>query len=128
MPTKGRGVAAERPPKNATAAQGEPKSVPDVAKELWQLLIDYGKQETVDPLKRLGKFVAFGVPAMLCLGIGVILLLIGGLRVLQTETGSHFTGHLSWLPYVITLAVAGLLAALAVMAIARQPKERRNRS
>ena len=37
-----------------------------------------------------------------------MLLLLGVLRVLQTETGTVFEGSLSWLPYLIT-AVFGLV-------------------
>lgn len=118
---------AATPSINETSSKPDDKSVADVAKELWELLVDYGKQETVDPLKRLGRFVAFGVPAMLCLGIGMILLLVGVLRVLQNETDGHLSGHLSWIPYVITLAVAGLLAGLAGLAITRKPKDRRSK-
>jgi len=98
----------------------EPKSISQVVRELWQLLLDYGKQETVDPLKRLGRFAAFGLPAMFCLAIGLSLLLLGALRVLQTETGSTFTGSLSWLPYVCTLGAALLFGGLAVAAIFRK--------
>ncbi len=110
---------AAPPPSNPAGA----KSISETARELWELLVSYGKQETIDPFKRLGRFVAFGIPAMFCLGIGVVLLLVGLLRVLQTETDGHFGGHLSWVPYVITLAVAGLLAGLAGLAITRKPKD-----
>jgi hypothetical protein len=90
----------------------EYKSVPVVVKVLWELLIAYGKQETIDPLKRLGRFVGLGLPAMWLLGIGLSLLLLGGLRVLQTETGTHFTGNWSWAPYLIVAAVALALLVL----------------
>jgi hypothetical protein len=93
------------------------KSVPDVVKELWELLVSYGKQETIDPLKKLGRFVGFGLPAMVCLGIGVSLLLLGGLRATQTEAGSWVTGNLSWLPYLIVTFAALVLIGLAAFAI-----------
>lgn len=91
-----------------------------MAKELWELVVTYAKQETVDPLKRLGKFIAFGMPAMVLIGVGFVLALVGLLRALQTETGSHFTGNLTWVPYVITIGVAVLLLGLAVLAIVRK--------
>lgn len=121
-------MAATPSSNNQRPSNPDDKNVADVAKELWELLVDYGKQETVDPLKRLGRFVAFGVPAMLCLGIGMILLLVAVLRVLQNETNGHLSGHLSWIPYVITLAVAGLLAGLAGLAITRKPKDQRSKA
>jgi hypothetical protein len=121
-------VAARPSSSTDKAPNADDKSIPDVVKDLWELVVSYGKQETVDPLKRFGRFVAYGVPAMFCLGIGMILILIGVLRVLQTETDNHLAGHLSWVPYLVTLAVAGLLAGLAAFAIIRKPKDQRTRS
>lgn len=106
-------------PAHLGAAQrgGDAKSIPEVATELWELGTAYAKQETIDPLKGLGRFVSFGVGGAVALGIGFVLLLLSGLRALQTETGSTFTGNLSWLPYLIVLAVGSILIALALMRI-----------
>lgn len=75
--------------------------------ELIGLLRRYLIQETVDPLKQAGRTLLFGSAAAILLGIGAVLVLLGALRVLQTETGTVFRGSLSWLPYGIT-AFAGL--------------------
>jgi len=104
-------VAAHTDP---TAARTAPKSPPEVASELWELTLAYAKQETVEPLKGLGRFVGFGLGGAYALGIGVSLLMLAGLRALQTETGSTFTGNLSWAPYLIVIAVGLVLMALAV--------------
>ena len=48
-----------------------------------------------------------------------MVLLIGLLRLLQTETGSTFTGNLSWVPYVIVTVVAVAVAAVAGAAVQR---------
>jgi hypothetical protein len=50
----------------------------------------------------------------------VILLMLAGLRALQTETGDALDGNLSWLPYLIVLAVAAALVAWAVTRISRK--------
>ena len=92
----------------------EPKSIPQVASELWELTVAYAKQETVDPFKGLGRYLRNGLGGYLALGLGTILLLLSGLRALQTETGSTFTGSLSWIPYLIVVLAAALLAALVV--------------
>lgn len=115
---------AATPPTQAKA-KGDDKSIPEVVKELWELLVSYGKQETIDPLKQLGRFVGFGLPAMYLLGIGIVLLLIGLLRVLQMETGPHLTGNWSWVPYVATLGAALLFAGLAVLAMFRYGSKQR---
>lgn len=100
---------------HTTASPSDDKSMPDLAGELWQLVLAYVKQETIDPVKALGRFVVFGVAGSVFLVIGLVLLVIGGLRALQTETGTVFQGAHSWLPYVITtfgsLVVVGLAAA-----------------
>jgi hypothetical protein len=94
--------------------------MPEVATELWALTKDYARQETVDPLKGVGRYVAYGGIGVLLGSIGVILLLLAGLRALQTETGSTFTGNLSWVPYLIVLVVAAALAGLAATRISRK--------
>ena len=93
-----------------------------VAGELWQLVVAYLKQETIEPLKGLIKFIAVGAGAMFCVGIGAVLLSLAGLRALQTETGDAFDGNWTWVPYVIVLVGAGLVAGLAVRAIGAEKR------
>jgi hypothetical protein len=40
--------------------------------------------------------------------------MLATLRFFQTETGSTFTGNLSWVPYIIMLVVSLVLAAAAM--------------
>jgi hypothetical protein len=98
----------------------ESKSMPEVATELWGLTKDYARQETIDPLKGVGRYLAYGGIGALLGSIGVILLMLAGLRALQTETGSTFTGNLSWLPYLIVIVVAGAIAGYAATRISRK--------
>jgi hypothetical protein len=90
------------------------KSIPTLLRELWELVVAYAKQEAVEPVRNLGRFVAFGVAGSLVLGLGLVLLVLAGLRALQNETGSHFQGNWSWLPYVIMLVVSLVLAGAAM--------------
>lgn len=76
-------------------------------RESFDLVVRYMKQETLAPLKSILKYVGFGVGGAVLVGLGTVLVLLGILRLLQTETGSSFTGDLTWLPYLITL-VAGV--------------------
>ncbi|MGK2950284.1 MAG: hypothetical protein ACSLFP_17065 [Acidimicrobiales bacterium] len=96
------------------------KSIPEVVGELKELATAYAKQETIDPLKGLGRFLGWGVGGAIVLGIGVVLLMLAGLRALQTQTDTAFTGSLSWLPYLITVVVGLVLMGLAVWRISRR--------
>jgi uncharacterized membrane protein YidH (DUF202 family) len=96
------------------ADRSDDRSLPTQVGELWRMVVAYLRQETVEPVRNLGRFVAFGVAGSLLLGVGVGLLLLATLRFFQTETGSTFTGHLSWVPYVIMLVVALVLAGAAM--------------
>lgn len=93
-----------------------------------QLVIDYVKQETLEPVKGLGRFLVFGVAGSLALCVGAVLLLVALLRLLQSETGSAFAGHLSWLPYLIVTVVALALAGLCGWRVVAGPAARRRRA
>ena len=73
-------------------------------------LVRYVKQETLGPLKAIGRTLAFGAGGAIMLGAGGILLLVGLLRALQSETGPLFAGEWSWAPYFPTL-IADLIAS-----------------
>ena len=90
------------------------------------LIRDYAKQETLGPLKGVGRWIAFGLAGAVFIGIGGVLLLIGLLRLLQGNPGhEHFTRGFSWLPYLITTAVAVLIAGLAVSRIRKSTLARK---
>ena len=76
--------------------------------ELLDLLRRYVIQDTVTPIRTVGRTLLFGCAAATLLGIGTVLLLLGVLRVLQTETGAAFAGTWSWVPYPIT-GILGLV-------------------
>jgi hypothetical protein len=94
--------------------------VPDTVQELKDLLIAYAKQETVDPLRNLGRYVGFGLAGIALLTLGTFMLSLSLLRVLQTMTGDVFDGFWSWVPYVIVVVVLGAVIALAVSRISHK--------
>jgi hypothetical protein len=75
------------------------------------MVVTYVKQQTIAPLKDLGRYVGFGLLGSLLFGFGVVFLALSGLRALQTETGDTFTGDWSWVPYLIVIFVLGVGAA-----------------
>jgi hypothetical protein len=79
-----------------------------------EVVKEYAVQETLGPVKGAGKWLAFGAAGAACVGIGCALLVLGFLRMLQTESAKTFAG--SWVtiaPYFFAL-----IATLFVMTFA----------
>ncbi len=94
--------------------------------ELFEFVKTYARQETLGPIKGAGRWLGYGAIGALLLGVGLMMLLLGLLRVLQTETDA-FDGSWSWVPYAIVLVAAGAIVALSFSRINRATlaKERR---
>ena len=86
-PRKGRKRGVPEP-------SGQSKSVVVTAQELWELVVAYFKQETVDPLKGLARYVGFGLLGAMLMGTGIFFLAMGGLRALQRSFGDRL--HHDW--------------------------------
>lgn len=84
---------------------------------------DYLVQETVGPLKTLKSFLIYGTVGSFFVGIGVLMLLIGLLRLLQGQ--SALQGHLSWLPYLIVVVVSAGVAGATVAMVLSGPARRK---
>ncbi len=80
--------------------------------EVKELVVRYLKEETIQPLKDVARFAAFGALGSVFVGFGAVMLLTGLLRFLQQFR--VLDGSLSWLPYLIVAVVAiGVLALTA---------------
>jgi hypothetical protein len=108
------------------AAKADEKSTTEVVSDLFDLLKNYARQETVDPLKSLGRFIGYGTVASLCFGIAGTLFTVGVLRLVQIETRDLFDGNWSWVPYIAALIVSGLLTVLSLKLIRRKPSHERS--
>jgi len=95
------------------AKQAEDASVGEVI----DYLKAYAKQETLGPLKGAGSWLGYGFGAAAALGLGLVLMLVGLLRLLQTEWERSASGNLSWLAYLIVLVVAAVLLLLTLSRI-----------
>lgn len=88
--------------------------------DLIDLVKAYAKQETLDPLKGAGRWVAMGVAGSLLMIIGGISLILAILRFLQEEGGSAVTGNLSWLPYLVTLVFVAIALGLLAFRLTKK--------
>ena len=77
----------------------------------------YAQQETVGPLKGAGRWIAYGAASAIALALGLSLILLGLLRLLQSETDFGDSRYWSWVPYLIVLVVCAVFIALAIMRI-----------
>lgn len=89
--------------------------------DAFQLTVDYLKQETVEPLRGLGRFLYMGIAGSFFLAGGLLLILIGVLRLLQTETGTALTGDWSWVPYAAVVVLGVLVIGVAAWRITAGP-------
>jgi hypothetical protein len=93
--------------------------------DAFQLTVDYLKQETVEPLKGLGRFLYMGIAGSFFLAGGILLILIGILRLLQTETGTALTGDWSWVPYAAVVVLGIAVIGVAAWRITAGPGEQK---
>jgi hypothetical protein len=90
------------------------------AGDFFDLVKAYAKQETLDPLKGAGRWLLLGLAGSVVLILGGISLTLALLRLLQEETGSIFTGNLSWVPYTLTLVAVVIVIALLAFRITKR--------
>jgi flagellar biosynthesis protein FliQ len=84
--------------------------------EVRDLFVRYLKEQTVQPLKDLGRFVAFGALGSVFVAFGVVVGLLGLLRMFQWLF-PVLDGSLSWIPYLIVVVLAVAVGALVVWRI-----------
>ena len=96
--------------------------ITQVALEIKDLTIAYAKQETVDPLKLLGRYIALGLAGALLIGVGFILLTFAGVRALQVETGTALTGNWTWVPYFAAIVFLAIVMVIFARMISRNPR------
>lgn len=110
----------------------EPKGPVEHLTELKDLVIAYARQETIDPLKTLGRYLGLGTAGALLIGIGWVFALMALLRGLQEidffdEAGAVNGGTWSWLPYLIVTFVGIVVAALYGRMVAKRLEEQQSR-
>ena len=88
--------------------------------ELAAMLRAYVVQETVGPLRGIGRYLLFGFLGGVGVSLSVVLGALALVRVLQTET-TVFGANWSFVPHLAGAAV--LIVAIVTMARAIRPKD-----
>ncbi len=80
----------------------------------------YARQETLGPLKGAARWVAIGTLAATSLGLAMVFLALGVLRLSQDLGGSALNGSWSFLHYLFTLIIVSLLVWLSFSRISQR--------
>lgn len=86
--------------------------------ELFKMVRDYVKQETLDPLRGVGRWLAWGIVGAISLLFGAVVGLFGLLRLLQAEVFDQPNGF-TWVPYMIIVGFALIMIWLSLTRIQR---------
>lgn len=89
------------------------------AQEIQQMVVGYAKQETVEPLKQLGRYLGFGLAGSVLVFMGTFFLGLATLRLMQSFEVFGGSSWASSLPYVITIVSLALVLALIYSAMSR---------
>ncbi len=93
------------------------------AQQLQKMMVTYAKQETVDPLKTLAKYVGLGIAGAVMIFMGALFLGMGTLRFLQSEVSSFEGGGWgSLVPYLGGLGTLLVLILLTLFGFLRAKK------
>ena len=90
----------------------EPRVSPSSLSEVIDLVRAYVRQQTVAPLRGVGRWVAFGLFGGILLVIGLVFLAMGLLRAMQTIPA--LDGGWSFVPYF-----AVLISSIVIMGLAK---------
>lgn len=90
----------------------QPKQIPELASELFNLSKEYLLQETVEPAKKLGKYAGLGIGGAVLFAVAAVLLVLSLYALFQLllpET-AWFNVLARGLTAVVSSAAAGLIA------------------
>ncbi len=92
------------------------------------LVKQYARQETLGPLKGAGRWIGFGVAGALLIGLATAFLVLGVLRLVQTEYAPTFHGRwMSLVPYLIALVFSLVVAGIAASRIGKKSLQKEKR-
>lgn len=115
---------ASTPGASVPGAGSGPFATGDRVADVVQSVKAYARQETIEPVRGAARWVAVGTVAALSLGLAMIYLALGVLRLSQDLGGSAMAGAWSFVHYLVSLIVTASLVGLAVSRIRQRSLER----
>jgi multisubunit Na+/H+ antiporter MnhB subunit len=108
----------------ANEVKAKPRNPTGDARELVDLVIAYAKQETLEPLKSLGKNALKGIGGALLLGLGGVFCSVAALRAMQSETDWFEDHNATYVPYGITIVLLLVLALIGWVGLGPGKKDK----
>jgi len=109
--------------KQTQPASTAKRSDPGQINEVIELVKSYAKQETLGPLKNIGRKIGMGLAGAFSVGAALFFISLGLLRLMQTRVSSINHGAWSWVPYVIVSTICVLVTVFALKRISKIEKE-----
>ena len=91
--------------------------------ELYELVVTYAKQQTIDPIRGAGRWLGFGIAGAILMSIGLVIGVLGVLRLIQT-TPLGTSNTWSWTTYLITIIVCIVIGKFTLSRIKRGTLEK----
>ena len=91
----------------------------DQVVDLFDTVKEYARQETLVPLKGAARWVAVGSLAAISLGLALVFLAVGTLRLSQDLGGTSLDGSWSFVHYLIAFSVMCLFVWFTFSRISR---------
>lgn len=127
-PTSEPAPPAADPGPAAAAARSRRPAPGEQLSEAVQMVKDYARQETIDPLRTAGRWIGLGLAGAILIGAATFFLALGLLRLVQTEWPGTFHGRwMSLLPYAFALLLCIVIAVLALLRINKKPLTKEER-
>ncbi|MEM8923772.1 MAG: phage holin family protein [Actinomycetota bacterium] len=89
------------------------------AQEIQQMVVSYAKQETVEPLKHLGRYLGFGVAGSVMVFMGTFFWALAVLRLMQSFEVFSGSSWGSMAPYLLAILTLALILILIYSAMSR---------
>ncbi len=99
--------------------KGSP-STSDHVSDVIDSVKQYARQETLDPLRGAVRWMLFGVVGAIFVGLGVVLVAVGVLRLSQDLLESQLSGSWSFVHYAIAAGFGLLIVVLALFRIQKK--------
>ncbi len=93
----------------------QPTEIPELATELYEMSKEYLRQETVEPMKKLGTYAGFGMGGAVAFAVATVFAMLGVYALMQWVFYEAMGAQSAWwtvLSRGITLAVAAIGAGI----------------